>query len=335
LVLDTETFRQQARVYPVLNDLYELRSTLATLRNNSLQVGADGRNRCLLSPFRSVTARNQPSNSKFIFGLARWLRGYIRPPEGFGLAYIDYSQQEIAIGAALSGDHRLIDAYESGDVYLRFGKDIGRIPSDGTAQTHERERELCKVVMLGIGYGMSGHGLAMRLGLDPIYGEVLLAQHRKAYPRFWQWSDQAIITAAQNDYLITTYGWRRWITDADKVNSLRNWHAQANGSEMLRIACIACTEAGLEIAAPVHDALMLVAPLDRLDHNVAVARELMEKASRAVTGGLTVRTEAKLVRFPDRYMDNRGARMWQRVGSLLEAAQSPLSSRTLLSPLSL
>jgi DNA polymerase-1 len=336
LMLDKETFRQQARVFPEqLNDLQELRSTLATLRANSLQIGADGRNRCLLSPFRSITSRNQPSNSRFIFGPARWMRGFIKPPEGYGLAYIDYSAQEVAIAAALSGDPRLIAAYLSGDVYLAFGKDIGRIPLDGTKDSHEAERELCKIVLLGIGYGMSGHGLAVRLGIDPIYGERLLIQHRRAYPVFWQWSDQSIIDAACTDCMISTFGWRRRVTDADQPNSLRNWCAQSNGAEMMRLACIACTEAGIEVCAPIHDALLVGAPLERLDHDVALARSLMERASRAVTGGLTVRTGATVVRFPDRYMDNRGLGMWQRVNGLLGLLPPAAVGSSLPTPLSL
>ena len=82
--------------------LHELRATLANLRLTGLQVGADGRNRCLLSPFRAVTGRNQPSNAKFIFGPARWMRGLIQPPDGWGLAYVDFASQEIAAAAALS-----------------------------------------------------------------------------------------------------------------------------------------------------------------------------------------------------------------------------------------
>ena len=59
---------------------------MAELRLNDLAVGGDGRNRCLLSAFRSRTGRNQPSNSKFIFGPAVWLRSLIRPEAGYGLA---------------------------------------------------------------------------------------------------------------------------------------------------------------------------------------------------------------------------------------------------------
>lgn len=92
LRLDDDTFRDQARRWPEMQALHELRATMSGLRLTGLEVGADGRNRCLLSPFRAVTGRNQPSNTKFIFGPARWMRGLIRPSEGWGLAYIDFSE---------------------------------------------------------------------------------------------------------------------------------------------------------------------------------------------------------------------------------------------------
>jgi hypothetical protein len=57
----------------------ELRHTLGQMRLNDLTVGVDGRNRCMLSAFRARTGRNQPSNSRFIFGPSCWLRGLISP----------------------------------------------------------------------------------------------------------------------------------------------------------------------------------------------------------------------------------------------------------------
>src|SRR3712207_2768710 len=65
-------------------------AALGQLRLNKLAMGQDGRNRCLLSPFRPDTGRNQPSNTQFIVGPSRWIRGLIRPPQGYGLAYIDF-----------------------------------------------------------------------------------------------------------------------------------------------------------------------------------------------------------------------------------------------------
>jgi hypothetical protein len=68
LDLADDTFRQQARAYPAVSALRELRSSLSDLRLNDLAVGSDGRNRTILSAFRSRTGRNQPSNTRYIFG---------------------------------------------------------------------------------------------------------------------------------------------------------------------------------------------------------------------------------------------------------------------------
>src|SRR5262245_30367395 len=66
--LDDDTFREMARARPDVALMRELRASLSQLRLRELAVGSDGRNRTLLSPFRARTGRNQPSNSKFIFG---------------------------------------------------------------------------------------------------------------------------------------------------------------------------------------------------------------------------------------------------------------------------
>src|SRR6516165_5374109 len=98
----------------------------------------------MLSPFGTRSSRNAPSNSRFIFGPSVWLRGLIKPPPGFGLAYIDWSQQEFGIAAALSGDHAMQDAYISRDPYLAFAKQAGAVPEGATKETHGPTRELFK-----------------------------------------------------------------------------------------------------------------------------------------------------------------------------------------------
>ena len=74
LELSDDAFREAARAHPEVAPLRELRSALSELRLNDLAVGGDGRNRCLLSAFQARTGRNQPSNSKFIFGPSIFLR---------------------------------------------------------------------------------------------------------------------------------------------------------------------------------------------------------------------------------------------------------------------
>ena len=86
LDLKEDTFRQMSKMHPDILPLHELRYAMSQLRLSDLAVGSDGRNRTMLSAFRARTGRNQPSNSKFIFGPAVWLRGLIRPHEGRALA---------------------------------------------------------------------------------------------------------------------------------------------------------------------------------------------------------------------------------------------------------
>ena len=132
LALDDDTFRSMAKAYPAVSPLRELRHALSEMRLNNIPVGSDGRNRTLISPFSSRTGRNQPSNSRFLFGTATWLRGLIKPAEGMAIAYLDFSSQEIAIAAALSGDEALWRAYASGDPYMQFAIDAGLAPPGAT-----------------------------------------------------------------------------------------------------------------------------------------------------------------------------------------------------------
>jgi hypothetical protein len=88
---------------------------------------------------------------------------------------------------------------------------------------------------------------------------------------------------------------------------------QANGAEMLRLACCLATERGAEICAPVHDAVLICSPLARLDADIDGMRSAMAEASRAVLDGFELGTDANVIRWPDRYSDPRGVVMWNRV----------------------
>jgi hypothetical protein len=81
------------------------------------------------------------------------------------------------------------------------------------------------------------------------------------------------------------------------------------------------------LLASIHDAILIEAPIERIDHDVALLREIMRRASRIVLnptadGTLELRTDAKIVRYPDRYSDKRGEQMWARVLELLAEYQA-------------
>ena len=79
-----------------------------------------------------------------------WLRGLIKPVAGNAVAYVDWSQQEMGITAALSGDAAMMQAYRSGDPYLAFAKQAGAVPSDVTKDSHPIERNRFKVCALAV-----------------------------------------------------------------------------------------------------------------------------------------------------------------------------------------
>jgi hypothetical protein len=319
LALDDNTFRDMARAYPdEVAPIRELRHTLSQLRLQDLAVGGDGRNRCLLSAFAAKTGRNQPSNARFIFGPSTWLRSLIRPGPGRALAYCDWAAQEYGIAAALSGDPTMQRDYLSGDPYLAFALRARAVPPGATKKTHGKVRELFKVCCgLGAMYGAGESSLAQRLGISQAHARELLRLHHQGYPGFWRWSNAVQDFAMSYNYLETTYGWRVHVGPDPNPRSLRNFAMQANGSEMLRLACCLATERGVTVCAPVHDALLVEGPADAIDEVVAETERAMREASELVLPGFPLRTEAKIVNWPERYVDDRGRRMWDTVQTLL------------------
>lgn len=325
LALDDDTFKQQARSYPQVSPLRELRHALSEMKLEKLAVGSDGRNRAMLRPFASRSGRNQPSNNQFIFGPSVWLRALMQPAAGRALAYVDWSQQELGIAAALSGDVALAQAYASGDPYLEFAKMAGAVPDDATKSSHPVERGAFKVCMLATQYGMSEHGLALKLDKPVAFARNLLRQHRETFPVFWAWSQSNVDAAMLLGKLQTVFGWTIHTLGGDNPRSLANFPMQANGAEMMRLACSMATEAGITVCCPVHDAILIEADTDRIGEAVAQTQAIMRDAASVVLDGFTLESDAKIINHPERYCDeDRGRAMWGRVFRLASEADRQL-----------
>jgi hypothetical protein len=326
-------FRERAKIYPVISPLRELRHALSTMRLfTDLTIGEDGRNRVMLSAFGSRTGRNQPSNAKFIFGTSTWIRGFIKPPPGYGIAYIDWTSQEVCIGAALSGDANMkADTAVGRDPYIEFGIRAGLLPAGAIKKGNEDVRDMLKACVLGVQYGMGDQTLAFRIGKSTMTARGLIRAHQDQYPDFWKMAEGAVACAMQGQPIGTVFGWNVMAGPQTRWRSLMNFPMQANGAEMMRLACCMAIERGIEVCAPVHDAFLICAPLDQLDACVAEMKYVMEEASRIVLDGFTIRADCpefdgdgkllefpQIVRYPNRYMIKRGVGMWTKVMKLLE-----------------
>jgi hypothetical protein len=319
-----KTFENMTRGFPKLEPLRQLRHTRDKMRKIKLAVGADGRNRTVLWPFKSKTGRTQPKAAEWIFSPSVWLRSLIKPGPGMAVAYIDYSSMEFLLAAALSGDQNMLWMYNTGDPYLSFAKTVDAVPQDATKASHETERDNYKVMLLSTQYGLSAQTLAARLKIPDHEAHEMLAQHRSQFSRYWAWSDDYVHAALQAGVVRTVFSWTYHVglIGQTNVRSLRNWPIQSSGADILRIACILAARHGIKLLAPVHDAVLIEAPIDRIEADVKLMQEIMRRASRivlndAIDGPYELRTDAKIIKYPERYTDKRGDKIWQHVLELL------------------
>jgi DNA polymerase I-like protein with 3'-5' exonuclease and polymerase domains len=196
------------------------------------------------------------------------------------------------------------------------------VPQDATKETPGIAviRDRYKVGLLAIQYGVSAFTLATRLGVSTFEAQKMIDQHHEIFAQYWRWSDDWLASSLNTGIMRTVMGWtcRTGITELSE-RSIRNWPIQANGAEILRIACILMHRHGIGLVAPVHDAVLIEAPVDRIGGDIVLARELMRRASKVVlnqtaAGTIELRTDATPpIVHPARYQDKRGLKVWADV----------------------
>jgi hypothetical protein len=324
LNLRRKTFESMCKSFPTLEPLRQLRHTRDKMRRIKLAVGADSRNRTTLWPYQSKTSRTQPKAARWIFSPAVWLRSLIKPEPGRAIAYIDWSAMEFMVAAALSECKPMIELYETGSPYIEFAKRFDEAPHEATKKTHSEVHERYKVGCLGAQYQMQNETLAQRLGVSSFAAHEMLNQHRGLFNQYWAWVEDWIAHALDTGTMHTPLGWpcRTGITELN-ARSIGNYPVQATGADILRVACVWAHRRGLRLIAQIHDAVVIEAPIDQIEADVTLTKEIMRRASRVVLnadprGTYELRAEATIVRYPDRYSDKRGLQVWTNVLNLLE-----------------
>jgi hypothetical protein len=316
-----QTFREMAGKYPFIEPLRELRYSLSKLKLNDLQVGGDGRNRALLGAYGTKTARNAPSNSKFVFGPAKWIRFLISPPPGLALCHRDFCQQEVRIAAVVSGDVALLQACESGDVYLGIAQQLGFVRESMSPAELKAVRTLFKTVVLGIQYGLGAPSLAIRTGISLYEASEILARLRARFRVFEEFAVSVTDHAGLDLELSTQFGWIMQCRSGMNVRTIRNYAIQATASEVLHVTCILAERRGIEIVAPVHDALLMQCPADCVDDASRALDRCMRDAAAIVLRGYELPTDEQRILPGQHFYDERGEAMWNVVTKLLTKRQ--------------
>jgi DNA polymerase I-like protein with 3'-5' exonuclease and polymerase domains len=231
-------------------------------------LGSDGRVRPYFGIYGSQSARSQPGATGFIPLKAAWMRNFIEPKPGFVIASADFVSQEFLISAIVSQDKAMMDAYASGDVYLAFAKAAKLVPESATKESHKKERDIAKQLVLGISYDMSARGLAPRLSA---HGESytedkaqeLIDLFFETYSDFADWKLETIEDYKEDGCLKLPSGWVMW-GDNPNFRSVGNFPIQGLGSDILREAVMYCQADSMKVIYTVHDSIAIEYPIARL-----------------------------------------------------------------------
>jgi len=276
------------------------------LHEFELAAGADDRCRTPIWAFSTITGRMAPNGSAYPFTTPAWTRNLITPHRSTALAYLDFASMEFGVAAGLSHCPAMVADYAHGDPYLGLGIAARLAPPEATTRTHGPFRERLKPMVLAIQYSGGAGLVARRLGIDQRAGTRLVELHHQKYAGYWEWSDRRLYAAFADGRLATLDGWQCRVTSRTSEFSARNWLIQANSAGIFRYAGIMARRLGIRICAIVHDALLIEAPADRIEEEIARATMCLERASRMFLHDLVLRVDAKIIREGERFADKRG-----------------------------
>jgi DNA polymerase I-like protein with 3'-5' exonuclease and polymerase domains len=219
----------------------------------------------------------------------------------------------------------MMELYRSGDPYRNFGKIVGLTAHDAVRGTPavEQMRDRLKLLCLSAQYGVQAKTLATRLGVSELEAHELLQHHRGLLSQYWRWSDDWLHYSLNSGMMRTVFSWQcaTGITEFSE-RAIRNWPIQSNCADLFRLAYVWGTRHGLTLIAPVHDAILLESTDEQIETDVELMREIMRRASRVIlnptaNGTFELRTDVKIIRYPDRFTDSRGTELWETVLKLL------------------
>jgi DNA polymerase I len=311
LQLDNRYMEKMAEHHPAIRPLAALKKNIDDLRAFGLMVGRDGRARYPVKPFEAVTSRNYPSASQFLYCQSSWTRALIKPKRGEAVAYVDWSACEFAVMAALSKDENMVADYLSGDPYTTFALRTGLAPEGTTKDSVGVARQVWKRWLLAAQYDVRGDTLVESLPFELLktlpfpeaMAQDFLRKHRERYRHYWKWTEWHLGKFYDEERAETVFGWGHNICAKLSAGEIRrqaiNFPAQANAAECLRWAIIFATEDRISVLCPVHDAVLIGGPPNRIVELAERMQRHMERASELVLG-MKMRTDKKITKWPQR-----------------------------------
>ena len=218
-------------------------------------------------------------------------KAFIPRNPDFVLVSADYSQIELRIVAAISGDANMCAAFREGkDIHTATAARVFHVPE---AEVTREMRYKAKSVNFGIIYGQGAFGLSENLGIPRSEAKTIIDNYKKEFPGIQQYMDDTIRMAREKGYVQTLSGRRRRLKDINSANFTVRGFAERNAinspiqgtaADMIKLAMIGIHRIFSErkfksrMILQVHDELVFDAHRDELDTIRPLILEAMKSA---------------------------------------------------------
>lgn len=229
--------------------------------------------------------QNIPTRSE----LGRTVKTAFSAGEGSVFLAVDYSQIELRLLAHLSGDERLVRAFNEGEDF--HAETAARVFGVPVSEVTPDLRSRAKAVNFGIVYGQQAYGLSQSLHISMAEARDMIDRYYEAYPGVRTFLDNVVARAKQTGYAETMYGRRRHIPELKAKNpqlrgfgerTAMNHPMQGTAADIIKIAMARVSrrleEEGFaaHMILQVHDELDFECPIDEVERLTTMVRDVME-----------------------------------------------------------
>lgn len=220
----------------------------------------------------------------------RELRKVFVAGQGKKLVDADYSQIELRILAALSGDETMIEAFQQGmDIHRKTAAEVNHVAPE---EVTPLQRSYAKAVNFGIIYGISDFGLSRDLNIPRKEAKAYIDSYKETYPMIRQYMETIVAEAKRSGYVDTVYGRRRQIPELKSKNpNLRsfgervalNTPIQGTAADVIKLAMIRVDQALAErvpsarLVLQIHDELIVETPAQYVEEVGEIVVSCMEE----------------------------------------------------------
>jgi DNA polymerase-1 len=224
--------------------------------------------------------------------LGRLIRKVFVPDDGYVFLDADYSQIELRVLAHMSGDEKLIQAYqEEQDIHRITASQVFHIPFEEVTPLQRRN---AKAVNFGIVYGISSFGLSQDLSISRQEAADYIERYFETYPKIKGFLDGQVEFAREHGYVVTMFGRQRPVPELKSSNFMQrsfgervamNSPIQGTAADIIKIAMnrvyqrLQRENLQSRLVLQVHDELLIETKVEEIEEVSRILEEEMKGAA--------------------------------------------------------